>query len=126
MIDIATLTGAVISALGKDIAGVFCNDAGREYLDMLIDSSKSTNEDIWELPITENIVDSLKSKIADISNMSIKKGEHGSSAAAAFLSSFVDEDVPWIHIDAAGVLDNDEGGTGWGVALLSDFIYNVE
>jgi leucyl aminopeptidase len=126
ILDIATLTGAVISALGKDIAGVFCNEAGRSYLDILKDSADSVGENIWELPLNEDIQEGMKSKIADLSNMSTKKGEHGSSSAAAFLSKFVDEDIPWIHIDAAGVLHNEDGGTGWGVRLLSDFVYSID
>ena len=84
------------------------------------------NENIWQLPLNDDIKDAMSSKIADISNMSTKKGEHGSSSAAAFLSSFVDEQVPWIHIDAAGVLHNEDGGTAWGVKLLSDFIYSLQ
>ena len=124
IIDLATLTGAVLGALGDDIAGVFTNDNGKLQLTALKHASTLSGEDIWELPLTDSIRDGMKSNIADISNISKIKGKHGSSSAAAFLEAFVG-DTPWVHIDVAGTAMSDEvGGTGWGVKLLTEYIYS--
>ncbi len=120
MVDIATLTGAIVSALGDNIAGVFKSDNAVEELEILKECSKSTTEQIWELPLNDDIRDGMKSKIADISNMSKIKG-HGSSSAAAFLEAFVG-DTKWIHLDVAGTAMRDNAGTGWGVNLLSQYV----
>ena len=125
IIDVATLTGAIVSALGDDIAGVFTNDRGRELMNTIKKSSTTTMEDVWEMPLTDTHRNGMKSKIADISNMSKNKGKCGASSAAAFLESFVG-DTPWVHIDVAGTAMSDEvGGTGWGVKLLSDVVYSM-
>ena len=124
IIDVATLTGAVLGALGNDIAGVFTNDNGKQQLSALKHASELSGEDIWELPLNDAIRDGMKSNIADISNISKIKGRHGASSAAAFLEAFVG-DTPWIHIDVAGTAMSDKvGGTGWGVKLLTEYIYS--
>jgi leucyl aminopeptidase len=124
IVDVATLTGAVISALGNDIAGVFTNPNSESYLDFLKESSQETGEQIWQLPLNDKIKKGMKSDIADICNMSSLTGQHGASSAAAFLSHFVD-DSNWIHVDIAGTARNKSGGTGFGVELLSDFVLSL-
>ena len=121
MVDVATLTGAVISALGNNIAGVFKSDNALGEKNRLEVASWSCLEDIWELPLNDDIRDGMKSNIADISNMGKEKGAHGSSSAAAFLESFVG-DTEWLHIDVAGTAMNNGAGTGWGVELLSKYV----
>jgi leucyl aminopeptidase len=121
MVDVATLTGAVSAALGDKIAGVFKSDNALGEMNLLKCASHQCAENIWELPINNDIRDSMKSKIADISNMSKLKGQHGSSSAAAFLESFVG-DTKWLHVDIAGTAMENNTGTGWGVDLLSKYV----
>ena len=99
IVDIATLTGAVLVALGENTAGLFGND--KSFLDELIRSGEYFQEDFWHLPITKEHRESIKGKTADISNTgSTRYG--GSSTAAAFLEKFVEKDVKWAHMDIAG------------------------
>lgn len=126
VIDLATLTGACVVALGEGIAaGVFSNDD--LIFNQLDESSKNTNEKIWRLPLWDVYRESIKSEIADIKNSGGKNSGVGSSAI--FLSNFVD--YPWAHIDIAGMVLNKKeksyypvGATGFGVRLLIDFILN--
>ncbi|MFV0393777.1 MAG: leucyl aminopeptidase [Coprobacillaceae bacterium] len=116
IIDIATLTGAVIAALSQSYTGTFSNN--EEFYQEFVDASKRSNEKIWRLPLDEDYHDMLKkSKVADIVNSA--SGGAGSSVAACFLEEFVEEGIEWIHLDIAGtsydakynVLAN-EGATG--------------
>ena len=130
MIDLATLTGACIVALGKLTAGLMTNN--EEYANKLKQSSKETNELIWELPLSDDYKDLSKSSIADIANSSNSRGTAGAIEGGLFLKNFVGK-TPWIHLDIAGpsYLDNDfnympKGGTGFGIRLLLDFFEKIQ
>ncbi len=121
IIDVATLTGAVVVTLGNLAAAVFSGDPN--LLEMLKEASGLSGEKIWELPLWDEYRESLKSKIADIRNVSAKPGA-GSITAAMFLKSFV-EATAWAHLDIAGTAYGmpeksyrPEGATGFGVRLL--------
>jgi leucyl aminopeptidase len=125
MIDMATLTGACVVALGEKIAGVFSTD--KQLTDTIIDSGNKTFERCWPMPMPEDYKTLLKSEFADINNMSsIRWG--GAITAALFLSEFV-KDTSWAHIDIAGPAYTKKdgsycraGGTGFGVRLLCDLL----
>jgi leucyl aminopeptidase len=125
MIDLATLTGAMLVALGHEHAGIFSNDDG--LADQLIQAGQKTGDRLWRLPLGETYDKLLDSPIADIKNVGPR--EAGSITAACFLGRFVEEGVKWAHLDIAGtVWANkasqlwDKGATGFGVALLDRFI----
>lgn len=116
MIDVATLTGAVVAALGDAYTGAFTNDEA--FLHEVQNVAKQNNEDIWHLPIHEKYREELKSFSADISNKGGRMA--GASIAAAFLEKFVDNNRPWIHLDIAGTSYNSkEGATGRVVKTLA-------
>ncbi|MDX9758543.1 MAG: leucyl aminopeptidase [Bacteroidota bacterium] len=124
VIDLATLTGAVVVALASAATGMFGNDD--ELKTAITDAGARTFERVWELPLFEEYGTLLKSDIADVSNLGGKWG--GACTAAAFLQRFVG-DVPWIHLDIAGTAMLDtasdyqpKGGTGVGVRLLTEFL----
>jgi leucyl aminopeptidase len=127
MIDVATLTGACVVALGEKIAGVFSRDEALQQA--ILASGRRTHERCWPLPLPEDYKELLKSSYADISNMPSTR--YGSALAAAlFLSEFVGQ-TRWAHIDIAGPgLHRKEdaycgpGGTGFGVRLLMDWLMN--
>ncbi|MHC5022599.1 MAG: leucyl aminopeptidase family protein [Planctomycetota bacterium] len=126
IIDAATLTGGVVVALGFWSAGVFCND--EKLLKRLDAASKATGERIWRLPLWDDHRDFMRAKHADLWNSGPKRDGHAIQGAA-FLSFFVDEDVPWAHLDIAGVnaVDSDTplcvtGPTGYGVRLLTEVV----
>lgn len=99
LIDIATLTGAVVVALGSYTTGVFGNNKNMTI--DIINSGCKENEHIWELPITNHIRSKVRdSKVADLTNSTGR--EAGASGAAAFLEEFVEEDSKWVHLDIAG------------------------
>ena len=131
MIDLATLTGAVVVALGHELSGVMGND--QALIDALVDSGKSTGERVWPLPILEHHKKDMKGTVGDLRNMSSPGTGAGSSTGGAFLSNFVGE-VPWAHLDIAGsawgATDRDyQGGavgTGVGVRLLIDYLEKQE
>jgi len=120
VIDVATLTGAVMSALGGFYAGIFSNND--EFAKELMDSGDTTGERLWRLPIDDGYA--MKSKIADLNNDGTAFG--GASAAAVFLKNFIDDKKPWVHLDIAAMAMADkipggpkiDGGTGFGVRLL--------
>jgi leucyl aminopeptidase len=125
VIDLATLTGAILVALGVEHAGLFSNDdklSGR-----LIEAGKEVGEPVWRLPLGKDYDKLLRSKIADMKN--IGGPNAGSITAAQFLKRFV-EKTPWVHLDIAGVAwqDNEQKplipswGTGWGVRLLDRLV----
>jgi leucyl aminopeptidase len=125
LIDLATLTGACLVALGDKIAGVFSKD--ETLTDTIITSGSAAHERCWPLPLPDDYKDLIKSDFADISNMpSSRYG--GAITAALFLSEFVG-DTRWAHIDIAGPVYSKKGsaycgpgGTGFGVRLLCDLI----
>ena len=125
LIDIATLTGACVIALGEKIAGVFSFD--NELADAIIRSGDKVYERCWKMPLPEDYKEMLKSEFADLSSISSSRWG-GAITAALFLSEFV-EDTRWAHIDIAGpaYIKKESsycgaGGTGFGVRLLSDLI----
>ncbi len=130
MVDLATLTGACVVALGYAASGVFSRDEA--LVNRLKIAGDAAGERLWELPMWDDYKDNVKSDIADVYNIPGNKGyEAGAIAGAWFLQHFV-EKTPWAHIDMAGPawsIDRkyywDKGGTGWGVRLLVEFIKNV-
>lgn len=124
IIDLATLTGAIMVALGKEYAGLFAND-DRLATDLL-DASAATGEKLWRMPLDKAYDKMLESKNADIKNIGGRYA--GSCTAASFIKYFV-KDTPWAHIDLAGTaMDAPKSeispswGAGWGVRLLDRFI----
>ena len=123
VIDLATLTGACIIALGTNVAAVI--GTNKKFIDELHQVSDRTGEKIWELPLYEEFNEQIKSSIADIKNIGGRPG--GAITAAAFLSNFT-SGVPWIHIDIAGTAwtqegtfersYNPKGATGFGIRTL--------
>jgi len=128
LIDVATLTGACVVALGERIAGVFSFD--NALADAIVLSGEKTHERCWKMPLPEDYKEQLKSDLADINNMSSTR-YGGAITAALFLSEFVG-DTRWAHIDIAGpaYIKKESaycsaGGTGFGVRLLSDLLENL-
>jgi leucyl aminopeptidase len=125
IIDLATLTGACMAALGTDIAGLMGND--KDVIENIKKASEISGEKVWELPLPENYKDLNKSEVADISNMpSSRYG--GAITAGLFLQEFVDN-TPWVHLDIAGPafmekehIYGQKGGTGFGVRLLLTYL----
>ena len=125
IVDIATLTGACVVAIGQKRAGLMSNDT--KLIDRLKDASNKTGERLWHLPCDDEFVEEMKSKIADLKNVGGKWG--GACTAAAFLSQFT-EKAKWAHIDMAGVgvwganPGDAPGSIGFGVRLLTAFVMN--
>ncbi len=127
MLDFATLTGAVIIALGHIATGVMGTD--EKLVKRVKDSSKKTGEKVWEFPLWDEYCEQIKSEIADIKNMGAPR-EAGSIAAGAFLKEFVEEGIPWVHFDIAGTaynnkessLTNKKGASGVAIRLVLDMI----
>jgi leucyl aminopeptidase len=126
IIDVATLTGACIVALGSMCAAVFSNDVS--YSHKITGISQNIYEDIWPLPLFKDYESRLKGENSDLTNIAKQKGEAGSTTAALFLQEFIDN-KKWIHLDIAGpafvneahpVLGNK--ATGFGVRLLINFL----
>ncbi len=123
VVDLATLTGGVIVALGKTMAGVMSNSD--ELVRELTDAGEPEGEKLWRLPLGEDQRDFIKSECADIVNSAGREGHP--LQGGAFLSYFVPDDrsVPWAHLDIAGVADTEKklpyyavGATGWGIRTL--------
>lgn len=126
IIDLATLTGAMMVALGQEFAGIFSNSD--ELCENLLVAGTEVDELVWRMPLSKGFDKMVDSKIADMKNIGGKYG--GSITAAQFLQRFVN-DVPWVHIDIAGTAWRteasdvaDRGATGYGVRLLDQFIRN--
>jgi len=119
LVDIATLTGAIVAALGKEFTGVFTNN--QDYLNDLISVSEKAKEKLWQMPISEGYRKELKSFSADMRNTGTSRTA-GASVAAAFLEKFVEDNRPWIHLDiAATAFDEKKGGSGVMVKTLAEF-----
>jgi len=99
ILDFATLTGAVVVALGHIATGIMGTD--NPLIEQIKSSSFTTGEKVWEFPLWAEYLDQVKSKIADVKNLG-SPGQAGSIAGGAFLHSFVQEDIPWCHFDIAG------------------------
>lgn len=126
IIDLATLTGGVVVALGSTYAGMFCeNDALRAKVEA---ASSASGERVWRLPMHQEYRDLMKSPVADILNSNPNRKAHPIQGAA-FLSYFVNDNIPWCHLDIAGVHVADsnkgafiDGPTGWGTRLLAELV----
>lgn len=122
VVDVATLTGACMVALGTNVAGLMARDD--ETADMVLDAAEAAGELFWQLPIPEDVAPKLTSEVADLKSTGDRYG--GALTAAAFLSNFVPEQVPWAHLDIAGPAFNSAsahdytptGGTGMSVRTL--------
>ncbi len=125
LVDLATLTGAMIVSLGHEYAGVFSNDDG--LAERLTRAGLDTGDKLWRMPLGEAYDKLMDSPIADMKNSGPR--EAGSITAATFLQRFVEEGVKWAHLDVAGMVWSDKpgalwdkGATGYGVALLDRFV----
>jgi leucyl aminopeptidase len=125
MINLATLTGAIIIALGHENTGVFSNND--TLCDDFLKAAKAEGEGAWRMPMGDAYDAKLKSRVADMMNVGGR--DAGSITAAQFLQRFVKADVPWCHLDIAGtaLLKTDstlapKGATGWGVMALDRLI----
>jgi leucyl aminopeptidase len=126
VIDLATLTGAIVAALGFEHAGVFSNND--ELVRRIQAAGRYTGERVWQLPLDPFYDKMIRSKIADMKN--IGGANSGSITAAQFLLRFIEKDTAWAHLDIAGVAWQDgehkptipSWGTGWGVRLLNRLI----
>ncbi len=98
LVDVATLTGAIVTALGKITTGVFGNN--QAWTSQVLDAAKRAGEKMWELPMFREYADMMKGDISDLKNIS-GSTEAGSITAAGFLMAFA-EDTPWVHMDIAG------------------------
>jgi leucyl aminopeptidase len=126
IIDLATLTGGVITALGSTYCGMFCED--ERFRAKVQAAADASGERIWRLPMHQEYRDMMKSPVADILNSNPNRKAHPIQGAA-FLSYFVDDNIPWCHLDIAGVHVAEknagpyiEGPTGWGVRLLANLV----
>lgn len=127
IIDIATLTGACMVALGNVASGILGNN--EELIQKLIKCGKDCGERLWQMPMYPEYFESLKSDIADMKNSGARGG--GTTAAALFLKNFVKDGTPWAHIDIAGtavidkpILENPKGATAVGTRTLLNYILN--
>jgi len=126
MIDLATLTGAIIVCLGEEYAGLFSNDDNISK--KIFDAGKKVNEKVWRLPLHKNYDKLMDSKTADVQNINYAGGA-GSITAAQFLQRFILNKTPWAHLDIAGMAFskkaanlNPGGATGFGVRLLNKLV----
>ncbi len=134
VVDLATLTGACVVALGKEAAGLFGNDPG--LLSRLKRAAERSGERVWELPLFDEYKALLKSEVADLKNSVLGRGgglpQAGAIAGAMFLREFVGSEYPWAHLDIAGTAYDVEtrlycpkGATGYGVRLLAEWLLDV-
>ena len=126
IIDLATLTGAIIVSLGSEYAGLFSNDD--KLSKQLIEVGKKTDEKVWRMPLSKNFDKLIDSKNADMQNINYVGGA-GSTTAAQFLQRFILNKTPWAHLDIAGMAFskyggalNSSGATGYGVRLLNKLV----
>lgn len=126
VIDLATLTGAIITSLGNEYAGLFSNDD--ELCTRLSGAGEAEGEKVWRMPLGKPYDKMINSQIADMKNVG-QGGKAGSITAAQFLLRYIIDDTPWAHIDIAGTAWNDhakptvpKGGAGFGVRLLNRLI----
>ena len=126
MVDLATLTGAIIVSLGSEYAGLFSNDD--KLSKQLIEAGDKVDEKLWRMPLHKNFDKLIDSKNADMQNINYVGGA-GSTTAAQFLQRFILNKTPWAHLDIAGMAFSKYGGalnsggaTGYGVRLLNKLI----
>ena len=126
IVDLATLTGAIIVSLGSEYAGLFSNDD--KLSERLLNAGKAVEEKLWRMPLHKNYDKLINSKNADMQNINYVGGA-GSTTAAQFLQRFILNKTPWAHLDIAGMAFskyggslNSSGATGFGVRLLNQLI----
>jgi leucyl aminopeptidase len=126
-VDLATLTGACVVALGHEAIGMMGNAQCEALMDRLRQAGTRTGERVWQLPLWDEYLEHVKSDVADVKNVGMGRAA-GSIAGAAFLAKFVDG-YPWVHLDIAGTAWADreqpykpKGGTGVGVRLLTQMV----
>ena len=126
IVDLATLTGAIIVSLGSEYAGLFSNDD--KLSKQLLEAGEKVDEKLWRMPLHKNFDKLMDSKNADMQNINYVGGA-GSTTAAQFLQRFIMNKTPWAHLDIAGMAFSKYGGalnsggaTGYGVRLLNKFI----
>ncbi len=117
VIDIATLTGAMVMALGTKFTGAFTNN--KEFYNEFVEATKITKEKVWEMPVVKAYHDDLKSEVADMKNKGGRTA--GASQAAAFIEEFIENETKWIHLDVAGTAAGKNGGTGVMVKTFTEF-----
>lgn len=124
IVDLATLTGACVVALGPHIAGVMGNST--DFVETWLAAGRTAGEQMWHLPLSDTLNDQLKSDIADLKNSGDRWG--GALTAGLFLKEFVG-DLPWLHVDIAGPSASEKenghigkGGTGFGIASILEFL----
>ncbi len=130
IVDLATLTGAMLVALGHEMAGLFSNDD--DLSDKLLEAGIATDELVWRMPLAKSYDRMINSNIADVKNIAAGRWA-GSIVAAQFLQRFVEDGTPWAHLDIAGTAWSEKtgpttpkGAVGWGVRLLSDLVKAYE
>ena len=126
IVDLATLTGAIIVSLGSEYAGLFSNND--ELSKKILKAGEKVQEKLWRMPLHKNYDKLINSKNADIQNINYVGGA-GSTTAAQFLQRFIINKTPWAHLDIAGMAFSKYGGalnsggaTGFGVRLLNQLI----
>ena len=130
MIDLATLTGAIIVALGSQNAGLFSND--EKFCSAITAAAMAETEGVWRMPLSKDYDAQINSNVADMANMGTAGRNAGSVVAAQFLQRFVKHNTPWAHLDIAGVTHSKKGGdyspsgaTGWGVMTLNRLVRDM-
>jgi leucyl aminopeptidase len=125
IIDLATLTGAILISLGHEFGGLFTPDD--ELAEKLLQAARGSGDKLWRMPLGEPFDRLIDSPIADVKNVGPREG--GSITAAQFIKRFVDDDVKWAHLDIAGMVwadkaasTYDKGATGYGVRLIDQFV----
>lgn len=125
IVDLATLTGAIIVSLGHEYAGLFANDDA--LAEKLTAAGQASGDRLWRFPLGSAYDKMLDSQIADMKNVGPRQG--GSITAAQFLQRFIENDTPWAHLDIAGTVWTDKpgatwdkGATGFGVRLLDRYV----
>ncbi|MEO7602311.1 MAG: leucyl aminopeptidase [Sphingomicrobium sp.] len=128
IIDLATLTGAILISLGKEYAGLFSNND--DLANRLLKSGSESGDRLWRMPLGETYDRQIDSPIADMKNVGPREG--GSITAAQFIQRFVEDGADWAHIDMAGMAWSDKatntydkGATGFGVRLLDQYVADV-
>jgi len=129
IIDAATLTGACLVALGKEVCAILGNN--QKLIDKIKDSAQKTDEYIWQLPIIPEFREDIKSKVADIKNIGSPM-RAGTAIGAAFIENFIKNDIAWAHLDIAGVSEDQShlgycpahGSSGLMVRTLYNFLMN--
>jgi leucyl aminopeptidase len=127
IIDLATLTGSCIIALGYKAAGLFTNND--ELAESLTRASQRSNERVWRFPLWNDYAEQLKSDMADLKNIGGNQG--GAITAAKFIERFVEKDIAWAHLDIAGVAYGDsefahhKSSTAYGVRLITEYLLSL-